>query len=141
MANANVNTEKYQNYLEYQRQYRRNNNNAVTKKYEKTKRGKLMRIYRNMVSRVTGVQKAKYHLYQGRCLLGKEEFYDWALNSPEFHALFKAWQSSGYDRKLAPSVDRVDSSKGYELSNMEWVTHSENSRRGSKNRRLPEIPA
>ena len=32
------------------------------------------------------------------------------------------------------SVDRVDSSKGYELSNMEWVTHSENSRRGAVNR-------
>lgn len=121
---------------EWQRKHRKENGNADTLKYERTKKGKIMRIYRNMLSRVTGVQKAKYHLYKGKTLIGKEFFYKWAINSPEFHALFDCWVESGFDRKYAPSVDRVDSSQGYVVSNMEWVTHSENSRRGVISQRM-----
>jgi hypothetical protein len=79
---------------------------------------------------VHGTQKAKHHLYEGKFLLDKTSFYNWAMSCPEFHALYDEWVDSNYDRKLTPSVDRIDSSKGYEVSNMEWVTHSENSRRG-----------
>lgn len=89
-----------------------------------------MRIYRNMKSRVEGVQKKKHHLYEGKELIEKQAFYDWAEQNPEFLSLYKAWVDSGYDRKMAPSVDRVDPRKGYTVDNMEWVTHSENSRRG-----------
>lgn len=119
-----------------QREYRRRTGNACTLRYERTKPGKLMRIYRNMLSRVTGVQSAKFHLYRGKSLLPKSEFMQWAVASPEFHALFAAWEASGYDRKLAPSVDRVNSAIGYEIGNMEWVTHSENSRRGASGKRV-----
>ena len=99
-----------------------------------------MRIYRNMLSRITGVQKAKHHLYEGKELLNKSEFYEWARDNEQFIKLFMDYQQSGFDRKLAPSVDRIDSSKGYTLDNIEWVTHSENSRRGtlSKHRKLHE---
>lgn len=114
-----------------QRVMRLENGNAWTLKYERTKGGKLMRIYRNMLSRITGVQKKKAHLYEGKPLLPKSEFYQWAIASPDFHRLFADWERSGYQRKLAPSVDRIFSSMGYTLENMEWVTHSENSRRGS----------
>lgn len=115
----------------HQREKRKADGNTSTHKYEKTKKGFLMREYRNMKSRVTGVQKQKAHLYLGKPLLPREMFYAWALASPEFHSLFKAWENSHYERVLCPSVDRMDSDKGYVLSNMEWVTHSENSRRGS----------
>lgn len=118
-----------------QRAYRLANGNACTLKYERTKAGKLMRIYRNMKSRIEGVQKGKWHLYRGKCLLTRDEFYVWAIGGHGFHQLFAAWVDSGYDRKLAPSVDRIDSSQGYHPDNMEWVTHSENSRRGSIARR------
>lgn len=118
--------------LERQRVRRAQTGNAATKKYEKTKKGKLMRCYRNMESRVTGIQWRKKHLYEGKELLSRDEFYQWAISSPEFHSLFDAWEASGYDRKLAPSVDRVNSKKGYTVDNMEWVTHSENSRRGGR---------
>lgn len=106
------------------------------KRYEKTANGFLMRLYRNMKSRITGVQKLKFHLYKDKVLLDKQDFYIWAKGSRSFHLLFKQYVASNYDRKLAPSVDRIDSSKGYSINNMEWVTHSENSRRGSmsKNR-------
>jgi hypothetical protein len=117
--------------LAIQRERRRANGNADTLKYEKSKKGFLMRAYRNMKSRITGVQQAKFHLYEGKRLLPKDQFYEWAINSKDFHRLFDAWEAGGYDRKLTPSVDRVDSDHGYWLWNMEWVTHSENSRRGA----------
>lgn len=125
--------------LGQQRIRRKANGNAYTHKYERTKVGKIMRIYRNMKSRVEGVQRLKAHLYAGKSLLPKDKFYTWALGSNEFHRLFREWVESGYNRKLAPSVDRLDSSRGYELDNMQWVTHSENSRRGSVAKRTHRL--
>lgn len=121
-------------YLDKQKVYRERTGNAATKKYERTKKGKLMRNYRNMESRIKGIQWRKAHLYEGKELISRDEFYDWSMADPNFHILFDAWVDSGYDRKLSPSVDRMDSSKGYTLDNMEWVTHSENSRRGNLSR-------
>jgi len=122
--------------LIWQREYRKNNGNISTKKYEKTKKGFLVRLYRNMESRITGVQKVKAHLYVGKALLNRDEFYEWSLNNISFHNLFADWEKSNYERRLTPSVDRVDSSKGYEISNMEWITFTENCKRGvaSKNK-------
>jgi hypothetical protein len=122
-----------------QRLYRLSNNNANTKRYEKTPNGFLVRLYRNMKSRINGVQWAKFHLYAGKELLDKEEFYTWAKNSSKFWELFKEYEDSNYDRKLAPSVDRVNSKLGYNINNMEWVTHSENSRRANYNK--PRVQA
>lgn len=119
-----------------QREYRKLKSNFVTKKYEKTKKGFLMRLYRNMESRITGVQKAKYHLYEGKELLSREDFYSWALINKDFHSLFNAYELSSYDRKLCPSVDRIDSKFGYQISNMQFITHSENSRRGAIGKRV-----
>ena len=120
--------------LAYQRNYRRNNNNFHTKMYEKTEQGFLMRAYRNMKSRVEGVQKIKFHLYEGKELLNKEEFYEWSKSNPTFHKLYAEYKNSGFERKFAPSVDRIDPNKGYSINNMEWVTMSENSTRGSISR-------
>lgn len=120
--------------LQKQREYRARNGNAVTKKYERTKPGKLMRTYRNMQSRVLGILKTKAHLYGGLPILSRDDFYEWSMASPEFHALFDGWVASGYRCGMSPSVDRVDPSRGYTLDNMEWITHSENSRRSSRAR-------
>ena len=116
------------------RKWRRETHNISTFKYEKTINGFLMRLYRNMQSRVTGIQKLKQHLYKNLELLDRQEFYKWAKASKEFKKLYDNWVENNYDRKLTPSVDRVDSSIGYRLSNMKWVTHSENSRRGAVSR-------
>ena len=120
--------------LAYMREYRQKSGNLATRRYEKTKRGFLMRLYRNMQSRVTGVQQQKLHLYSGKSLLPRDQFYEWAITSSEFHELFAAWEFSEYARQYTPTVDRIDSAIGYELDNMEWVTHSENSRRGCVSR-------
>lgn len=120
--------------LERQRQRRAENGNAATKKYERTKPGKLMRTYRNMKSRVLGILKLKRHLYEGKEILDRDAFYKWAMASPEFHRLFDEWVASGYKCGKSPSVDRVDPSEGYVLGNMEWITHSENSSRANHKR-------
>jgi hypothetical protein len=115
----------------HQREYRKRIGNANTKKYEKTPSGFLMRAYRNMQSRVTGVQKHKAYLYIGKELLPRETFYEWATHQEAFWKLFREWEQSRYDQRQTPTVDRVDSSRGYSLDNMEWITNSENSRRGA----------
>jgi hypothetical protein len=114
-----------------QRDYRKRTKNSCTNKYEKTPRGFLMRKYRNMQSRVTGIQKLKAHLYKGKSLLNREDFYMWAFNSDDFNNLYTDWVESGYNRKLCPTVDRIDSKYGYFLENMRWITHSENSSLGA----------
>ena len=123
--------QKKQRRNEIQRQRRAENGNISTRKYEKTHKGFAMRLYRNMQSRVSGVQWQKSHLYQNMTILPKEEFYEWILSNETFKTLFADYEASGYQRKLAPSVDRINSKKGYELDNMEIITMSENSRRGS----------
>jgi hypothetical protein len=117
-----------------QKKYREKCNNSSTKKYEKTKSGFVMRAYRNMQSRIKGIQAKKYHLYFGKSILAKEKFYEWCQYDEQFHILFDNWQRKNYDRKLTPSIDRIDSSKGYIIGNMQWITHSENSRKTSRNK-------
>lgn len=113
-----------------QRELRKRNGNSYTKSYEKSIPGFLMRTYRNMKSRVCGVQKKKAHLYENKDLLNKDEFVMFSTNDHEFNRLFKRWEEIGYKRTLTPSVDRIDSSKGYSIDNIRWLTHSENSRLG-----------
>lgn len=114
-----------------QREKRLQNGNLYTKRYEKTPKGFLMRTYRNMKSRVLGIQSKKAHLYLGKDLLEKDDFYSWSLKDSAFNALFTDWENSGYDRKITPSIDRIDSSLGYTMDNIRWITHSDNSRLGS----------
>jgi len=116
-----------------------NGGKAHYAKYEKTPKGFLMRKYRNMQSRVLGIQRLKAHLYKGKELLKREEYYEWSLASKKFWKLYREWIISNYNRKLTPTVDRIDPSQGYFLKNMEWVTHSENSRRSSITRHKVKI--
>lgn len=118
-----------------QREYRQKIGDACTKKYEKTPKGYLMRKYRNMQSRILGIQKKNDYLYVGLELLSREDFYNWANSTSEFIDMFKVYEQSGYSMKLAPTVDRIDATRGYSIDNMRWLTHSENSRLGSLSKR------
>lgn len=122
------------NRNEWQKEYRKKNKDASTKKYEKTLNGFLVRMYRNMLSRVTGIQHKKSHLYKGLDILDKESFYSLCKNSNKFLTLWTNYCESNYDRKLCPTPDRIDSSIGYIENNIEFITHSENSSKGSKSR-------
>jgi len=105
------------------------------RKRSKTKRGFLLNLYTQMKRRVEGkCSKRHRKYYEGKKILNKIEFMEWSINSQEFNDLFDKYEASGYKRKFAPSVDRLNSKIGYVLSNIEWVTQSENSRRASINR-------
>ena len=88
-----------------------------------------------MTSRVVGIQKKKAHLYKNLSILDRQEFYKWAKSNSKFFKLYKLWELSNYEIKLCPTVNRINPKIGYKLSNMEWLTHSENSRLGSINAR------
>lgn len=118
----------------YQADVRIKTRNKSTKKYEKTKKGYLVRTYRNMKSRCCGILKSKAHLYAGLELIDKNEFYAWSLSDPDFMRLFIAYKESDFNLRMAPSIDRIDSKRGYILENMRWITFSENSRLGSMSR-------
>ena len=111
-----------------QRERRKKQKNKNTLNYEKTLKGKLMRTYRNMLSRVTGIQKAKAKLYEGLDILDKEDFYEWSLKNVDYIRIYKEWVESDYSRKLTPSIDRKEPKEGYIIGNMRWVTHSYNSK-------------
>jgi len=120
---------------ERQRELRKINGNVHTKKYERTKKGFLMRKYHHMLGRINGEEwYAGVHLWAGKEILSKDDFYNWSMNNPDFHRLFKEWEDSGYERNLCPSVDRLDSKLGYLIDNMEFVTFLENATRGSRSR-------
>lgn len=121
------------------RRFRHNNpKNKHSYNYEKTINGFLVRAYRNMKSRITGIQKKKHYLYVGKELLIKEDFYVWSRSNPDFLRLYKEWVSCGYDQRLTPSVNRINSQIGYTLNNMEWITNSQNCALSSVTRKLKD---
>lgn len=55
----------------------------------------------------------------------QNELFDWAVDNNLF-ALCAAWEASGFDKDLAPSIDRKDVTVGYSFENIRLVTWKEN---------------
>lgn len=106
------------------------------KRWRATPRGYLNRVYGNIKTRCTKTQYKKNAKYHGLPVLSWEEFVEWGL-TPEFEEMYQRYLKSGKDRKLAPSVDRIDPTKGYVLGNIQWLTLSENSKRVGKTVKIP----
>lgn len=104
------------------------NTKLCDKCYRLTIKGFLTMRYRSMMVRTRDFDPIRPN-YFGKKLLSKEIFYKWAQNNKQFLKLYNEYKESGYKFKLTPTVDRLDPEKHYILNNMEWVTHSENSRR------------
>lgn len=79
-----------------------------------------------MRQRVNGLGTRRPDLYAGKPIMPKDVFMSWAKNHPDFLSLYKRWVSSEFDRKLTPSVNRMNSARGYVLGNVEWLTNSQN---------------
>ena len=81
-----------------------------------------------MKRRVTGTSGSHNRGdWLGKPILPRDVFLTWAKNHSDFLSLYKQWLTNGFDRKLTPSVNRMNSHKGYVLGNMEWMTNSQNS--------------
>lgn len=54
-----------------------------------------------------------------------EEFEVFCLDNG-FNSLYSSWREAGFDKWSAPSVDRIDNHKSYDLDNIRLVTWREN---------------
>lgn len=92
----------------------------------------LGKMYKDMKARVTGtktgaVANRTSHIYIGKPILPRDVFMQWAKNHPDFLTLYKRYVMNDFERRLAPSINRINSRKGYTLDNMEWMTSGQNS--------------
>lgn len=62
----------------------------------------------------------------------KEEFLKWILVNNDYIRIFNEWEKSNFNRKLCPTVDRIDNNKDYSFDNIQILTHSENCKKGNK---------
>ena len=88
----------------------------------------LERTWQNIRKRCTSESGARSHIYYGLKYIPKDEFLLWATAELEFANLFSQWKLRGNTRKYCPSVDRIDSTKGYVKGNMRWLTVSDNAK-------------
>lgn len=85
--------------------------------------------YSMMKARTEG-RCTHYSNAEGKELCSKREFILWCRgNILEFTRLHKKYVESGFEKKYAPSIDRIDPIKGYTLDNIQWLPHGENSRK------------
>jgi hypothetical protein len=84
-----------------------------TQKFRKTPKGVLTNMYDHMRTR----HKVDFSL---------QEFHNMYLNNNEFLKLFKAWEKSGYNLQLKPSLDRTNPRKHYSFCNTTMMTWAEN---------------
>lgn len=82
----------------------------------------------------------KYYLMKRRAkknnleLCSRKDFFDFATINKDLLLLFNNWVENNFNKKLTPSIDRIDNLKGYLLGNMRFITHSENVIKGNKER-------
>lgn len=112
----------------------RSKRNEIVKRYKRTLKGMILDRFKEMRCRVEGKRPKGKHRYEGLPICEKEDFLNWSLSSLELLNLYNQWVKSDYKRSLSPSVDRINSSDGYLLNNIRWITQSENSSLGGKNK-------
>ncbi len=89
--------------------------------------------YRGIVNRCTGGHKNRTYYVEGMPYLSWQEYEDWWLdNVQDFEYCYSVWKRSGFKNKFAPSIDRIDSKKGYTPENMQWLTFSVNCQKYNK---------
>lgn len=65
---------------------------------------------------------------RGKPICTREQFLQWFKETKdEFYALWAVYESSDFDLTKAPSVDRINNDRGYELENIRWITVHDNS--------------
>lgn len=113
----------YADHIDYYHKYDQD-------RYRKNKDRLLAHIYRGIVNRCNGVQR-KYSS-TGTTPISIAEWKSFCTSTrAEFDKLYDAWEKSGFQRRMAPSIDRIDNNRGYTIDNMQWLSQSDNSRKGT----------
>lgn len=94
--------------------------NEMEYKNRRTKDGLISIIYNSQKynSKVRNHQPPTYT---------KKELKNWVFSNPNFTAIYEEWISSGYEKDLKPSIDRLNNYKGYSFDNIQLTTWKENS--------------
>jgi hypothetical protein len=112
--------------------------NEKIKEYDKLRyRTNIERIkmhkYRGIVERCEGGHKNRTYLVEGMKYLSIKQYLKWwEENKKDFEKCYKIWKKSGYKNKFAPSIDRIDSQKGYTAKNMQWLVFTDNCKKYNK---------
>lgn len=94
-------------------------------------------IIRIFSSRYDGIKKRctkhyknqRYLKVYGSEFISKTEWLEWCYkdnNYKKFINIYNQWVQNNFERKYAPSIDRINSSKTYTVDNIQWLTFSEN---------------
>lgn len=110
---------------------------CVAKYVRHTKDGKIQAMYKGIKTR------SQYSSYL-KDLPSFKDFYQFTNNSLEFHTLFNRWKESEFEYLLMPSPDRKNTSLGYRLDNIQFLTLNDNLKKadseitpeGKKNKKI-----
>ena len=125
-----------------QKRWKEKNPEAVRRQQKKDnwklsydRRGRLTSTWAGIRTRCLGKGLPRTrHIYEGLVYCDRASFISWAIKDSAYHSLFASWEQSRYQRRLSPTIDRIDSSKGYELSNLQWLSRSENATKALQER-------
>ena len=87
----------------------------------------LSRKYDEIQQRCERPRSESLMKYKGMSFCSRKELVNKFKKSRKFHKLFQTWKDSGWEYNLHPSVDRIDSKKGYTIDNLQFITFAENS--------------
>lgn len=94
-------------------------NKEICKERRQSKSGLFDLIYSGQLSS----SKQRGHVPPG---YSKEQLIAWIESQSNFSDLYTSWVNSRYNRWIKPSVDRLDESLPYSLSNIRLITWGEN---------------
>lgn len=124
---------------ENKKSYQRNKKKILerTSKYQKLYRKDYTDRAREIYSKtikyfISSMWKHRVYLakkYNRELAFTKEEFINWVNNNPKFYELYEIYKKSGYIKRLAPSIDRINNKLGYTFNNIQIITHGENARK------------
>lgn len=108
-----------------------------TRRYRTNPKRYLYHKYQGIIGRC--VRGHGHRSYVGRKVCTKDEWDEWTKKTYKtFISLYVAWQESGFEKRRAPSVDRIDNLRGYTPDNMQWLTLSANCRKTKEDHKRKE---
>lgn len=93
------------------------------------------RRYAHMKARAEGRSTNK-SAAGGKLIITQEEFFAWCKSDDVidvFLVMWSNWAQNGFRLWDAPSVDRIESDKGYTIDNIQWMPFAENCRKNNRN--------